>query len=69
MAATGYALSHVYYISMMKENVKVGEETNIHQPKINPEKPVPENPMPIPPDIVKPEILKVTLPESGYIAS
>ena len=69
MAATGYALSHVYYISMMKENVKVGEQTNIHQPKIDPENLVPENPMPIPPDLVKPEILKATLPENRYIAS
>ena len=61
MAGAGYTFSHVYYITIMKENVKIGQQTPGHkQIAVRPEDPAPENSMAIPSDMVKPQILEVS---------
>jgi len=71
MAGAGYAISHVYYITVMKENVKIGHQSPVHkQVTVQPEKLKEADPMPIPPGIVRPiEILKDIVPAKILISS
>ena len=60
MAGAGYTISHVYYITIMKENVRIGQQTPGHkQIAVRPEDPVPEN---IPADMVRPNIMEDSPP-------
>ena len=58
MAGAGYTISHVYYITIMKENVRVGQQTPGHkQIAVRPEDSVPDNTMSIPSDRLRLQML------------